>query len=132
MLGILGALEEGESPLGTVNRERRVDTQHLGRFRTGLIEAPQLRETGGQPEMAFPHTWGFSVSQHLFSNLRHDPAAFVPITVIATVPNVLVVRPGLSASSVQELIALAKSQPGKLWLTEFGGGALARIRAGVD
>lgn len=49
----------------------------------------------------------FSVSQHLFSNLRHDPAAFVPITVIATTPNVLVVRPGLPASSVQELIALA-------------------------
>jgi tripartite-type tricarboxylate transporter receptor subunit TctC len=71
----------------------------------------------------------FSVSQHLFSNLRHDPAAFVPITVIATTPNVLVVRPGLPASSVQELIALAKSQPGKLTFGSPGRGTLLHLAA---
>ena len=81
----------------------------------------------------------FSVSQHLFSNLRHDPAAFVPITVIATTPNVLVVRPGLPASSVQELIALAKSQPGKLTYASPGRGSLLHLamemlkaHAGID
>jgi tripartite-type tricarboxylate transporter receptor subunit TctC len=81
----------------------------------------------------------FSVSQHLFSNLRHDPAAFVPITVIATTPNVLVVRPGLPASSVQELIALAKSQPGKLTYGSPGRGSLLHLamemlkaHAGID
>jgi tripartite-type tricarboxylate transporter receptor subunit TctC len=81
----------------------------------------------------------FSVSQHVFSNLRHDPSAFVPITVIATTPNVLVVRPGLPASSVQELIALAKSQPGKLTYGSPGRGSLLHLamemlkaHAGVD
>lgn len=34
----------------------------------------------------------FAINQHLFDNLRYDPAAFVPITVIAEAPNVLVVR----------------------------------------
>jgi len=71
----------------------------------------------------------FSVSQHLFSNLRHDPAAFVPITVIATTPNILVVRPGLPAGSLQELIALAKSQPGKLTYASPGRGSLLHLAA---
>src|SRR5262249_43377731 len=81
----------------------------------------------------------FSVSQHLFSNLRHDAAAFVPITVIAAMPNVLVVRPGLPVSSVQELIALAKAQPGKLTYGSPGRGTLLHLamemlkaHAGID
>ena len=56
----------------------------------------------------------FAINQHLFDKLRYDPAAFVPITIIAEAPNVLVVRPGLGVGSVAELIALARSQPRKL------------------
>ena len=52
MLGILGALEESQSPLRAVDRVLRVDPQHLGCLRTGLIELPQLREIGGQPDVA--------------------------------------------------------------------------------
>ena len=36
-----------------------------------------------------------AINQHLFANLRFDPAAFAPITIIAGAPNVLLVRPGL-------------------------------------
>ena len=52
MLGILGALVEGQSPCRAVNRELRIDPQRLGRLRTSLIEPPQLREIGGQPDVA--------------------------------------------------------------------------------
>lgn len=38
---------------------------------------------------------------------------FTPVSLIATVPNVLLVNPKVKASTVQELIALVKSQPGK-------------------
>jgi tripartite-type tricarboxylate transporter receptor subunit TctC len=92
-------------------------------------EAVAKAEPDGYTLMVAPPVT-FSVSQHLFSNLRHDPAAFVPITVIGTTPNVLVVRPGLPASSVQELIALAKSQPGKLTYGSPGRGPCCISRWG--
>jgi tripartite-type tricarboxylate transporter receptor subunit TctC len=52
---------------------------------------------------------------HLFKKLQYDPVAdFAPVTTLATIPQVLVVSPTLHVNTVQELIALAKSQPGKL------------------
>jgi len=52
---------------------------------------------------------------HLFKKLQYDPVAdFVPVTTLATIPQVLVVGPGLKVNTLAELIALAKSQPGKL------------------
>jgi tripartite-type tricarboxylate transporter receptor subunit TctC len=70
-----------------------------------------------------------AINQHLFSNLRFDPAAFVPITIIAGAPNVLLARPGLAASNVPELIALAKSQPGKLTYGSAGRGSTPHLSA---
>jgi tripartite-type tricarboxylate transporter receptor subunit TctC len=64
---------------------------------------------------------------------------FVAVTQVASTPNVLVVNPALKAATVQEFIALAKSQPGKL---NFGSGStgsaghlageLFKTMAGVD
>lgn len=52
---------------------------------------------------------------HLFKKLQYDPVAdFAPVTTLATIPQVLVVGPNLKVNTVQELVALAKSQPGKL------------------
>jgi tripartite-type tricarboxylate transporter receptor subunit TctC len=69
-----------------------------------------------------------AINQHLFANLRFDPAAFVPITIIAGAPNILVARPGLVAS-VPELIALARSQPGKLTYGSPGKGSTPHLSA---
>ena len=61
-------------------------------------------------------------SAYLYSNLPYDPEkAFVPVTLVATSPLMLVVHPSVPAKSVQEFIALAKSQPGKL---NFGSGGV--------
>jgi tripartite-type tricarboxylate transporter receptor subunit TctC len=54
------------------------------------------------------------VSQHFFLNLGFDPTAFVPVTVMVKVPAVVVVNPGVPVSSLRELIAFAKANPGKL------------------
>ncbi len=66
----------------------------------------------------------FVVSPHVYSKLSYDPLQdFVPVTQFGSAPNVLVVHPSLPAKSAKELIALAKSQPGKLdWGSSGTGG----------
>ena len=59
---------------------------------------------------------------YLYSKLPYDAQKdFVPVTLVATSPLMLVVHPSVPAKSVQELIALAKANPGKL---TFGSGGV--------
>ena len=53
-------------------------------------------------------------SQTLFPKLRFDPAAFVPVSVYAQQPFLLVANPKVPASTLQEFIAYAKANPGKI------------------
>ena len=56
-----------------------------------------------------------AVNPHLYLKLPYDALRdFVPITLAATIPVVLVVHPSLPVKSVKELIALAKARPGQL------------------
>jgi tripartite-type tricarboxylate transporter receptor subunit TctC len=72
--------------------------------------------------------------------LTYDPVkSFAPISIFATGPNVLVVNPSLSVTSVKELIALAKEKPGQLDYASAGigsfqhlGGELFKLTAGVN
>ena len=53
------------------------------------------------------------LSPFMRESMPFDPLRdFAPITLAATVPNVLVVHPALPVKSVRELIALAKEKPG--------------------
>ena len=55
--------------------------------------------------------------------LPYDPIKdFTPITLVAAVPNVMVVPASLPVSSVKEFIALAKSKPGQLNMASSGNG----------
>jgi tripartite-type tricarboxylate transporter receptor subunit TctC len=61
-------------------------------------------------------------SAYMYSKLPYDPQKdFVPVTLVATSPLMLVVNPSVPAESVQEFIALAKANPGKL---TFGSGGV--------
>ena len=63
-----------------------------------------------------------AISPSLFSKLGYDTFRdFAPITLLATVPNVMVVHPSIPATTLKELVALAKAHPGKL---NFGSGGL--------
>jgi tripartite-type tricarboxylate transporter receptor subunit TctC len=63
-----------------------------------------------------------AISPSLFSKLGYDTFRdFAPITLLATVPNVMVVHPSIPAMTLRELVALAKAHPGKL---NFGSGGL--------
>jgi tripartite-type tricarboxylate transporter receptor subunit TctC len=58
----------------------------------------------------------------LYKNLYFDPSnAFAPISLVASVPIVLVVHPSLGVKTVKELVALAKDKPGTL---DFGSSGI--------
>jgi len=60
-----------------------------------------------------------AISPSLYSKLNYDPLRdFAPVSLVATVPNVIVTQPAL-APTLQEFIALAKSKPGGM---NFGSG----------
>jgi tripartite-type tricarboxylate transporter receptor subunit TctC len=63
------------------------------------------------------------VSQHFYPTLGFDPSAFVPVTVMAALPYTLVVHPAVQASTLQELIALAKANPEKFTYASPGTGS---------
>jgi tripartite-type tricarboxylate transporter receptor subunit TctC len=86
--------------------------------------------------VAFP----FAVTPSLIKDMPYDTLRdFAPVILAAQSPNLLVVNPQLPVKSVGELVALAKSQPGKLSYASTGNGSsnhismeLFKNMAGVD
>jgi tripartite-type tricarboxylate transporter receptor subunit TctC len=69
-------------------------------------------------------SFAFAVNPALYATLPYDTAKdFVPIVLAAGTPNLLVVNPGLPVKSLKELIALARSRPGKLNYASAGNGS---------
>ena len=63
------------------------------------------------------------VNQKLYANLGFDPNTFVPVTILAVVTNVLVANPKLPFSSLADMIAFAKANPGALRYASAGVGS---------
>ena len=81
-----------------------------------------------------------AINPTLYPSIPYDAARdFIPVTQIASTPNVLVVHPSVPARDVREFIAYAKSNPGRL---NFGSGStgsaghlageLFKSMAGID
>lgn len=81
-----------------------------------------------------------SINPSLFPKIAYDPQRdFAPITVVSSVPMFLIATPGLGVNTLQELIARAKAQPGKLNYSSPGqgtsphlAGALFATMAGIN
>jgi tripartite-type tricarboxylate transporter receptor subunit TctC len=81
-----------------------------------------------------------SVLPHLMTKLPYNPAKdFMPVIHVATSATILVVHPSVPAQSVQELVAYAKANPGRVTYASQGngslghiGGALFKQAAGID
>ncbi|MFL6951139.1 MAG: Bug family tripartite tricarboxylate transporter substrate binding protein [Xanthobacteraceae bacterium] len=70
--------------------------------------------------LLFASTTSLSIGPALFKNLDYDPVkSFTPVAGISTGPMVVVVHPSVPAKTVQELVAYAKANPGKL---NYGAG----------
>jgi tripartite-type tricarboxylate transporter receptor subunit TctC len=82
----------------------------------------------------------FVVNPSLYARTSYDPVRdFAPVSLLALVQNVLVVHPGLPASSIKELIALARTKPGQIHYASTGSGTsghlvmeLFKSAAGID
>jgi tripartite-type tricarboxylate transporter receptor subunit TctC len=103
----------------------------------GATEAARAAPNGYTLLMgAIHHTIASSVYPSLPYDFQRD---FAPVTVVAIVPNVLVVNSSVPAKTVPELIAYAKTNPGKLTYGSAGVGtahhligAKFNLEAGVD
>jgi tripartite-type tricarboxylate transporter receptor subunit TctC len=87
----------------------------------------------------------FTLSSHTINPKLYDKLPFdverdfVPVSLAALIPQILVVHPSVPANNIQELIALAKANPGKLNYASVGTGSpghiageLFKIKTGVD
>src|SRR5215217_7483553 len=80
------------------------------------------------------------VNPSLYKKLSYDPQRdFTPVSIIAALPNMLVVPPSMPVKNVRELVALAKSRPGQLTYASGGNGtsnhlagALLNYLVGLD
>ena len=85
-------------------------------------------------------TGPLTIAPSINSQLAYDPLRdLVPVTLVAAVPSLIAVHPSVPARDLKELIALAKSQPGKLTFASAGNGTsvhiageLLKSMAGVD
>ena len=75
------------------------------------------------------HIGTHAVNPHVFPKLGYDPGEFAPLTLLITVPNLLVVHPSVPAGSVQELVAYAKARPGALSYGSPGSGSSGHLAA---
>lgn len=71
---------------------------------------------------------GLTANVSLYPQMPFDVAKdFVPITMLAAIPFVLVGHPSVEANNLQQLIALAKAQPGKLSIGHGGNGTAMHL-----
>src|SRR6266481_2934019 len=67
---------------------------------------------------------GLAVNRYLFASINYDPLAdFAPVTLICLFPNMLVVPNSSPVRSVSDLLALAKTNPGKVTFASPGHGS---------
>ena len=81
-----------------------------------------------------------TIAQNVYSKVPyHFGRDFAPVTIVALVPNMVVVNANVPARNIQELIALAKAQPGRLNYGSAGAGTahhligeMFKLRAGIN
>lgn len=72
-----------------------------------------------------------AINHHLYKKLSFDPTRWVPVTVMATVPNVLAVASKVPAQNLAEFIAYVKANPGKVTYASQGNGSTSHLTASM-
>ena len=70
-----------------------------------------------------------AINRSLYPKLAYDAGQWVPVTVLAAVPNVLAVSPLVPARTVEEFIAYVKANPGKVSFASQGNGSTSHLTA---
>src|SRR5260221_3288827 len=90
--------------------------------------------------LMFGDSGSLAINPALNPNLGFDPIKdFVPVTALVTLPTILVIPPGVPANTLDEFIALAKKEPGKMSFGSAGAGSIHHLTfaifaewAGID
>jgi tripartite-type tricarboxylate transporter receptor subunit TctC len=69
----------------------------------------------------------FAINPSLYKLTYNIEKDFTPVSIVAIVPLLLITHNGVAASSVKDLIAMAKAQPGKLTFASFGAGSAGHL-----
>src|SRR5882672_4992691 len=69
------------------------------------------------------------INRLLYPKLSYDSTQFVPMSVIAAIPNVLLVHPKLGVNTVQDFVLLIKQNPGKFNYASQGNGTTSHLTA---
>ena len=105
----------------------------------GLIAGDATAKASADGYTLFMSSIGLTTNPILYDKMWHDPVKdFTPISLLATVPNLLVVHPSVPVKNLNELIAYAKSQKDPLTQASAGNaspghlsGALLQIMANI-
>src|SRR5262249_35614880 len=93
-------------------------------------EAAAQAEGDGYTIMVAP-PGPLAINRSLYKHLAYDSTAFVPITLIGSVPNLVIVRKDLPVNSVKELIDYIKQNDGKVNYGSQGSGATPHLTANM-
>jgi tripartite-type tricarboxylate transporter receptor subunit TctC len=129
------------APGGMADQLSRTLAQKLGENAKATVIVENRTGGGGvvaadaaakSPPDGYTLYMGFHPTQailpHLIAKLPYDPVGdFAPVIHIANIPNVLVVNPSVPANSVQELIAHARVNPGRLSFASQGNGSTGHV-----
>ena len=126
----------GFAPGGFTDTASRVLAQRLGAAwgqqvivenRTGangLIAGDLTAKSAPDGYTLFMSSPGLITNPMLYSKQQRDPLKdFTAVSLVAGIPNVLVVHPSVPATTVKELLAIAKSKPGALTQASAGAGS---------
>jgi tripartite-type tricarboxylate transporter receptor subunit TctC len=96
----------------------------------GNIAAALVAKSSADGYTLLVATINLATNSALYANLSYDPLKdFAPISILGITPNALVINPSVRANSVQELIDLAKGNPGKLNYGSAGSGTAVHLTA---
>ncbi len=96
----------------------------------GTIATRQVARAAPDGYTLLVATSSLAINPSIYPDIGYDPGKdFSPIGLMATSQNVLLVNPAVAASSVAELIARARAEPGKLTYASTGGGNSVQLAA---
>ena len=104
-----------------------VENMAGGAMNTGAANVARAAPDGATLMVAPPAPLTFN--DLLYRDLGYRPSRFVPITLLAKIPNILVVGNSLPVTTLAELIAYAKANPGRLSYASQGVGSTAHLSA---
>ncbi len=74
------------------------------------------------------HIGTLAVNPAMFAKLPYDPVnGFIPVAMIASVPNVVAVHPGVPAKTLKEFVELARTKPGSINYGSAGNGSAGHL-----